>query len=331
MRRTWCAMIVLCGCTALALEAAAQSPFSPGFTYQGRLQSGGRGVVTPTRAYFRLYDVATGGSQIGSTFSTILSPDAAGAFTVELNTAAEYGSAAFTGGSRFLEIEIDAAGGNVVLSPRVSLSPVPHAITASSLGSRLPGAASPLVNIDPQDRLGIGTTSPQADLDLKGNMYVDPSGFGGAPTITFAVGDTDTGLNWGSDGQLSIFANAIEYFRIDPAGPVKLRAPDGASGSFLANGGPGTSMEITAGNGGTGGTLKNGGNGGVLTLTAGAGGAGGLGGQSGFLGWVRVTNPTTTPFFALILRACRSRQSSTSQRAAPSSGAAAWTRAGTIT
>lgn len=62
--------------------------------------------------------------------------------------------------------------------------------------------------------VGIGTSSPQARLDVKGRTYVDPANFGGAPTISLAVGDTDTGLNSGGDGLLEFYSNNINTMTV---------------------------------------------------------------------------------------------------------------------
>ena len=68
--------------------------------------------------------------------------------------------------------------------------------------------------IAPNGYVGIGTAAPQCRLDVKGKTYVDPNSFGGAPTISLAVGDTDTGLNSSGDGNLDIYSNNVNAMSI---------------------------------------------------------------------------------------------------------------------
>jgi hypothetical protein len=75
--------------------------------------------------------------------------------------------------------------------------------------------------------VGIGTTSPVEKLQVAGNVNIDNrlfvrsgSGWAGSPTISLAIGDNDTGLNWISDGNLAIYTNNAERVRIDSSGNV---------------------------------------------------------------------------------------------------------------
>ncbi|RZA04427.1 MAG: tail fiber domain-containing protein, partial [Proteobacteria bacterium] len=56
--------------------------------------------------------------------------------------------------------------------------------------------------------VGIGTLDPLAKLTVNGKVYIDNYNFGGAPIISLAVGDNDTGLNSTSDGALDIWSNS---------------------------------------------------------------------------------------------------------------------------
>jgi hypothetical protein len=70
--------------------------------------------------------------------------------------------------------------------------------------------------------VGIGTTAPTAKLDVKGKLYVDPTNFGGTPTISLAIGDTDTGINWESDGRLVILSNNKEMMGFSADNPTPI-------------------------------------------------------------------------------------------------------------
>ncbi|GIU68244.1 MAG: hypothetical protein KatS3mg001_094 [Candidatus Pacearchaeota archaeon] len=69
--------------------------------------------------------------------------------------------------------------------------------------------------------VGIGTTAPSEKLQVAGNVNINNnlfvrggSGLGGSPVISLAVGDSDTGLQWISDGNLAIYTNNVERMRI---------------------------------------------------------------------------------------------------------------------
>jgi hypothetical protein len=99
------------------------------FTYQGRLLDDGQPADGAYDLRFIMYDAESGGSQVGG---TVLQEDvsvSAGLFTVVLN----FGSNAFTGGARYLEIAVrpgDSTGTFAVLSPRRPVTPTPYAIYA---------------------------------------------------------------------------------------------------------------------------------------------------------------------------------------------------------
>jgi hypothetical protein len=103
-----------------------------GFTYQGRLRSGGALANGSYDFEFRLYDAVTLGSQVGATQTVMSQTVADGLFTVQL----DFGVAAFLGDARWLEIGVrQAAGGAYTpLSPRQALAAAPYAL------SMMPGA-----------------------------------------------------------------------------------------------------------------------------------------------------------------------------------------------
>jgi hypothetical protein len=85
--------------------------------------------------------------------------------------------------------------------------------------------------------VGIGTTSPVEKLQVAGNVNIDNrlfvrsgSGWSGSPTISLAIGDNDTGLNWISDGNLAIYTNNAERVRIKSDGHVQFSGNIGTNG-----------------------------------------------------------------------------------------------------
>lgn len=240
--------LLTCLVTSLAPAptASAASPFSTGFSYQGRLEINGRPLSGLVTLQFVLFDAPSGGSAIGSAIELPSVSVDAGVFTVLLNETGQFGPAAFAGGPRYLEIRVKAPSeADFILIPgRVPLNPTPHAATAGTIGSRL--TTSPLLFVDAEDRIGIATTTPKADLDLKGNLYVDPRLAGGTPTVTLAIGDTDTGINTPSDGVISLFSNAFEAIRVTPGGGVAITGRPGRA-DFINGSSPGEPILLTAG------------------------------------------------------------------------------------
>ena len=109
------------------LRVPAGPPPGTAFTYQGRLIHGGVPVSDTCALWFRLWDAASGGSQIDSTLARPGIEVIDGLFNVGL----DFGADAFDGDPRWLEIEVDCLGtGGVTLSPRQQLTPVPYAYYA---------------------------------------------------------------------------------------------------------------------------------------------------------------------------------------------------------
>ncbi len=121
---------------ALFIGAAhAQTPLTSAFTYQGELADAGAPVSGAYDIRFRLYDAATGGSQVGSTLCSNDLAINSGRFVTSL----DFGTA-FDGQRRFLEIEVrrdtgldcSNATGFTLLAPRQELTAAPNATFAQS-------------------------------------------------------------------------------------------------------------------------------------------------------------------------------------------------------
>ncbi|CAG1002706.1 hypothetical protein PHYC_03014 [Phycisphaerales bacterium] len=133
MFRWWVAVL----CAMASVSAEAQTGFDFTFTYQGRLDSSGAPVSGAHDFRFRLYDAATGGSQVG----TVLCADdvtvTGGLFVVALEFINAY-----DGNKRFLEIDVrpGAVGacsdstGYTTLLPRQELTATPYAVLSRFSG-----------------------------------------------------------------------------------------------------------------------------------------------------------------------------------------------------
>lgn len=109
----------------------AQTPAGTAFTYQGQLKDGGQPVTNTCAFDFALYDAASGGGQVGGTVSTNGVDVVGGLFTVSV----DFGEGRFTGGARWMEIDVECSGDPVpsTLSPRQELTPAPYALALPGL------------------------------------------------------------------------------------------------------------------------------------------------------------------------------------------------------
>lgn len=180
------------------------------FSYQGRLTIDGVPASGSYDIQFRLYDASISGTVLATTTATAQQVDK-GVFTSML----DFGTAAFTGQQRWLEIAArqSGVGSYVTLSPRQEITPTPYAMYAMSgtPGPQgPPGAQGPTGATGPQGppgpsvpwiiagsaiyynqgNVGINTTNPSALLHvLNGNIKLESaSGVGGDMYFTTAHG-----------------------------------------------------------------------------------------------------------------------------------------------
>jgi hypothetical protein len=108
-------------------SASAATPLTSTFTYQGQLKNGGSAVTGSCSMAFRLYDDPSTGNLIGGPITPTV-PVTNGLFTVGLN----FGSNAFDGNGRWLDIQVDCGGDFTALTPRQPLTTVPYASFANN-------------------------------------------------------------------------------------------------------------------------------------------------------------------------------------------------------
>ncbi len=124
-------LALACGLLGIACSAMA-SPLNDAFTYQGRLEMEGEPVSDVCDFQFSLWDAEVGGGQVGSLQSVFGVNVEGGQFAVELNANFEFGSDAFNGEKRWLQIAVKCSTdpGYVALNPRQPLHPAPYAVYA---------------------------------------------------------------------------------------------------------------------------------------------------------------------------------------------------------
>ena len=115
---------------ALVLLATTGWAQTTAFNYQGRLTDMGNPASGNYQFQFKLFDAATGGTQIGSTIPDVNLTVTQGVF----NTQLDFGVSAFPGADRFLEISVRRNAGEsyVLLSPRQQIASSPYSIRTVS-------------------------------------------------------------------------------------------------------------------------------------------------------------------------------------------------------
>lgn len=144
-------MVIVVSLLILGSGTAGAVPLGTGFTYQGQLNQSGSPVTGVSHFRFSLWDAAAGGTQVGTSqiVSNVLVTG--GIFTVTLNGSGQFGTAAFDGDARWLQIEVCAdagCGSTTVLSPRQALTGAPYAHNAleSEYVSRTLGGVGVRIN-----------------------------------------------------------------------------------------------------------------------------------------------------------------------------------------
>jgi len=173
------------------LTASAQTT---AFTYQGNIKAGGVPATGNYDMEFSLFDAVSGGAQIGSTLQRPAVAVAAGSFTVSL----DFGSGAFPGADRFLDIAVRTAGGGAFtpLAPRQQVASAPYAIrSVRSLNTdQLGGVAA--ANYVQTNGSGAGLTNLNATSVNSGILAVGYGGTGvtqSGPTGNFLRSNS---INW---------------------------------------------------------------------------------------------------------------------------------------
>ncbi|MBK8465608.1 MAG: hypothetical protein IPL32_07225 [Chloracidobacterium sp.] len=131
---------------AIAAFAIAISAQTSTFTYQGRLTDGGTSANGTFDMQFKLFDVVSGGPQIGPTITNSALTVTQGIFKVDL----DFGAPGFPGADRFLEVSVRRNSGEsyTVLSPRQQIASSPYSLktlsasTADSLSAACVGCVS---------------------------------------------------------------------------------------------------------------------------------------------------------------------------------------------
>ena len=177
---TWLLAIAV-GAALTTTGLAGDSDANSTVTYQGRLVLDGTVVDEPCDFRFTLWTTVDDASgQVGDLLAAFDVPVEDGVFTVDL----DFGSEAFTGKARWLEISVrltSVGGAYSTLAPRQPLYAAPYSLWAiNSPFSLLSGDAN---SVTLAGSLGIGTLTPLLPLDVVGMARVQEAGDGSGGSV----------------------------------------------------------------------------------------------------------------------------------------------------
>jgi hypothetical protein len=155
-------LFIMLALLAGVLQVTAQGT---AFTYQGRLDNAGGPANGTYDLTYKLWNLSSGGSQVGSTFTVPGTVISNGLFTATL----DFGNV-FNGSSYWLELAVrtNGAASFQPLSPRQEVTPTPYAITAENVDGAVP--ASQLSGTVPASALS-GPYGNALTLNNAGNSY----------------------------------------------------------------------------------------------------------------------------------------------------------------
>jgi hypothetical protein len=241
------------------------------FTYQGRLNDGSSPASGLYDITFTLFEATTNGNLISGPVLKSATAVSNGLFTVTL----DFGTGAFDGSSRWLELAVRTNGGSafVTLAPRQLLTPAPYAIlagVAQQTASNSVTTSSIVANAIGPDKIANGTVvrslnglTEAVTLSAGANVSITPSG----NDLQISAGATG-GSGWALNGNSGTSPNT-NFLGTTDNQPLELRANNqrvlrleaissslnytgavnhvgGSSGNFIA---PGSSGSTIAGGG----------------------------------------------------------------------------------
>ena len=166
------------------------------FNFQGRLNDGSSPANGSYDLQFRLYDAITGGNLIGTPITKLNTILINGVFGTQF----DFGTNAFNGADRFIEIRLHPAGsenGYVILGARQQIMSVPYAV--KSLNSSNADNAANATNAVNSQQLGGAAASQFVQKDASGNVAL---GDGNITQSQNGFGTPKAMLSVGADGTI---------------------------------------------------------------------------------------------------------------------------------
>jgi hypothetical protein len=191
------------------------APVNQFITYQGFLQDGGSPANGVYDIQFKLYDLLTGGTQVGATVTSNDRTVSDGLFTVEL-----FFGNVFDGTALYMEIGVrpgTSTGAFTVLSPRQYLAATPYAHSLRP-GAKISGAVAPEV-------LLVQNTS--FDANTKGGFFQSDAETG---IGVFGYASNQSGVNYGVHGFSESLDGIGVYGLVDSNQTIEGGSPYGVYG-----------------------------------------------------------------------------------------------------
>lgn len=212
------------------IQVSPLAPTGSGFTYQGRLSTGGSLANGQYDLTFSLWDAASNGTQIGITVAKSNQTVSNGLFTVSL----DFGGSAFQGSARWLEMSVRQAGiGNyTTLTPRQPLAPAPYAMSlmpGAVITGTVAGPVMTLVNssggglyVQATGDIGVQgvSSSISPGVDGTSNSGVGVFGHSTSNSGVMGVSNTGAGLRGASTSNSGVFGSSTNDVGVEGVSPT---------------------------------------------------------------------------------------------------------------
>ncbi|MDH4239374.1 MAG: hypothetical protein OEW48_07410 [Phycisphaerae bacterium] len=208
-------LVVAVGLMVCPARRAGAIPSGTAFTYQGRLIDANNIADGLYDFEFRLFDDPSAGAQQGSTNDVNDLDVIEGYFTAVL----DFGGV-FNGDARWLQIAVRPGGSTgdfSALSPRQEVMPIPYAVFAQNAKTDNDWMLSGnnMYSI-PSGNVGIGTTSPNARLDVAGSIL-----WGNSAAAQGMLGyGTNITIGSYNNYNLKLRTNNIDRMTLDTSGKI---------------------------------------------------------------------------------------------------------------
>lgn len=244
----WRGFVLVTLMLALGGKAMA-APLGSGFTFQGQLQEGSAAsTATSCDLQFRLFDAGTGGVQIGATQTLSAVALSQGVFAVELNGGGEFGTAAFDGSDRWLDIAVRCPAGtgswSAPFAPRQKLTSAPNALWARAAGDL---ACVGCVGSNDLAAGAVGTTQI-GDSQITGAKLANGT-VSSTKLASGAVGSTQ--LATGAVGSAQLADGSVQTIDLANAAVTTAKIAPGANGQVLTTTGGSVAWQAPAAGGGS--------------------------------------------------------------------------------
>jgi hypothetical protein len=208
--------VILTTALLLGVYHQTQAQGTSAFTYQGQLRDNGTNANGTYTLTFKIYDAVTNGNQIGITITNATTV-AGGIFLVSL----DFGSGAFDGTARWLDIAVSTNGGAtfIGLSPRQQVLPTPYATFAAN--AAIAASANSVAGTNISGAIGLGQLPVGILTNNASGVILNGSFLGNGAGLTNLVGT----VTWQSVPGTNIQAQPNSGYLLTNNSPVIVTLP----------------------------------------------------------------------------------------------------------